>query len=270
MFRMDDKIAVAVSGGKDSLVLLHILNKIEKNYPSAEIFAVTVDEGIKGYREEAIKFVEEYCKKLKIKSVVVSFKKLYSYTLEEIVNKIKSTSGELTPCSYCGVLRRKALNKTARELGATKLATAHNLDDETQTILLNIVHGDVLRSARVEPVTTPIHKKFIQRVKPLCEIPENEVALYAYLKNIRFQTIRCPYAQFALRTELREFINRLEAGHSGIKFTIFRSLEKLRPILKKATEAKLKECKICGEPTITEICESCRMIKKFEINFMST
>jgi glucosamine 6-phosphate synthetase-like amidotransferase/phosphosugar isomerase protein len=80
------------------------------------------------------------------------------------------------------VLRRRALNVAAREAGADKLATAHNLDDETQTILLNLLHGDALRIARVNPVLAMSHPKLVQRVKPLCEVPEKEIAFYAFKK----------------------------------------------------------------------------------------
>jgi uncharacterized protein (TIGR00269 family) len=267
MFEPKDKIMLAVSGGKDSVTLLHILTKIEKAFPDAALSAVTVDEGIKGYRDEALKVAMKNCKKLGVEHVVTSFKKMYGYTLDEIVNMIRKRKEKgLTPCSYCGVLRRRTLNTAAREAGVDKLATAHSLDDETQTMLLNIIHGDALRIARVKPVLTVIHPRLVQRVKPFCEVPEKEVALYAYLRRIRFQGILCPYARTALRNDMRTMLNRLEEKHAGTKFTIFRSMERIRPALEEiAEEAKLQNCRICGEPTVGELCKPCQMLQELHI-----
>jgi len=263
MFDLDDKIVMAVSGGKDSTSLLHILAKIERDYPKASLVAVTVDEGIKDYRDEALKIAAENCAKLGIEHQIVSFKELYGYTLDEIVEEKVKSKSELTPCSYCGVLRRKALNMAARKLNADKIATAHTLDDEVQTILLNIFHGDILRMAREKPITDEKHPKFVQKVKPFCEIPEKETALYAYIKKIRFQIRPCPYAQEALRNDMRVMLNRLEEKHAGMKFTIFKSLEKIRPALEKIAEKeRLRECTECGEPTTERICKTCQMLKE--------
>ncbi|MEM3578065.1 MAG: TIGR00269 family protein [Candidatus Bathyarchaeia archaeon] len=263
MFDFDDKIAVAVSGGKDSVSLLHILAKIERDYPKASLVAVTVDEGIRGYRDEALRIAAENCRKLGVEHHTVSFKELYGYTLDEIVEKAVKRKSELTPCAYCGVLRRRALNTAARDLKADKIATAHTLDDETQTILLNMFHGDVLRIAREKPVTDEKHPKLVQKVKPFCEIPEKETALYAYVKNIRFQSKPCPYAQEALRNDIRIMLNRIEEKHAGTKFTIFKAIEKIRPALEKISEKEgLKECVECGEPTTAKICKTCQMLKE--------
>jgi len=266
MFKFDDKIAVAVSGGKDSISLLHILAKIERKHPKARLTAITVDEGIKGYRDEALRITAENCKKLDIEHVTISFKELFGYTFDQMIRRLKRKSHEEeTPCAYCGVLRRKALNMAARRIKADKLATAHTLDDETQTILLNIFHGDVMRIAKEKPVTDEVHPKLVQRTKPLCEIPERETSLYAYIKGIKFQSKPCPYASEALRNDARAMLNRMEERHSGIKFTIFRSIEKIRPALEEmARKEGLGECSECGEPTTDKICRTCQMRKQID------
>jgi len=267
MLEPDDKIAVAVSGGKDSLSLLHILADIEKNFPQASICAITVDEGIKGYRDEALKFAVKSCQELGIRHKIVSFKEKYKMTLDELTDIIRDKEeNKLSPCSYCGVLRRRALNVAVRQIGANKLATAHNLDDETQTILLNIIHGDAIRIARVKPVLDNGHPKLIQRIKPFCEVPEKEIALYAYLKKIEFQSVPCPYAQTALRNDIRRMLNTIEEKHTGTKFAIFRSIERIRPALEVfAEKEKLQDCKLCGEPTAEKVCKPCEMLQKLHI-----
>jgi uncharacterized protein (TIGR00269 family) len=267
MLEPNDKIAVAVSGGKDSLSLLHILADIEKKFPQTSICAITIDEGIKGYRDEALRFAAKTCQELGIKHKIVSFKEMYKITLDELEDIIRGEKkNELSPCSYCGVLRRRALNTAARQTEANKLATAHNLDDETQTILLNIVHGDAIRIARVKPILDIGHPKLVQRVKPFCEVPEKEIALYAYLKKIEFQSIPCPYAQTALRNDIRKMLNTMEEKHTGTKFAIFRSIERIRPALEASAEKeKLQDCKLCGEPTVGEVCIPCQMLQRLHI-----
>jgi len=262
-----DKIMVAVSGGKDSVTLLHILAKIEKAFPDVVLCAGTVDEGIRDYRDEALRIAEGNCRKLGVEHVVVSFKELFGYELDEIVELIRRRGENgLTPCSYCGVLRRKALNIMAREAGVDKLVIAHSLDDETQTMLLNIVHGDPMRIARSKPVLDVIHPKLVQRVKPLCMVPEKEVVLYAYLKGIEFQCIPCPYAQTALRNDIRDMLNRMEHKHAGTLFTVFNSIEKIRPALEAfAEEVKLQDCRLCGEPTVGDLCRPCQMLQELNV-----
>ncbi|MDW8023021.1 MAG: TIGR00269 family protein [Nitrososphaerota archaeon] len=263
MFDFDDKIAVAVSGGKDSVSLLHILAKIERDYPKASLVAVSVDEGIAGYRDEALKIAKENCEKLGIEHHITSFKELYGFALDEIVEKIKvGGKSDLTPCAYCGVLRRKALNIIARKVGADKLATAHTLDDEAQTVFLNMLHGDVMRISREKPVTDDVHPKLVRRVKPFCEIPEKETALFAYVKRIKFQSVPCPYAPEALRSDIRQFLNRMEEKHAGIKYTVFKAAERVRQALERTAGAEaLKECRLCGEPTMQDLCKACEMLQ---------
>jgi uncharacterized protein (TIGR00269 family) len=199
--------------------------------------------------------------------VVTSFKELFGYTMDEIV-KLTQERGEtgLLPCSYCGVLRRKAINTMAREAGVEKLVVAHSLDDETQTMLLNVIHGDPLRIARSKPVLDVIHPNFVQRVKPLCMVPEKEVVLYAYLKGIEFQSITCPYAQTALRNDIRNMLTQMEYKHAGTLFTVFHSIERIRPALEAATEkVKLQNCRLCGEPTVGDMCRACQMLQELGI-----
>jgi len=259
MLKPDDHVAVAVSGGKDSLSLLTILGKITKRFPKSRLTAVTVDEGIAEYRDEAIRIAKNYYRKHSIDYAIVSFENLFQMKLDELVKKKR----ELSPCSYCGVLRRRAINLAAEKVEADIVATGHNLDDEAQTAMLNIVHGDVTRISRVEPVLEDPNGRFLRRIKPICEIPEKEVALYAYENGIEFQSVPCPYMATSLRNDMRSMLNRMEVKHPGTKYTVFRSIEKLRSALKLyAGKIELKNCRYCGEPTTTDICQVCKILKK--------
>ncbi len=264
MLEYDDRLAVAVSGGKDSLSLLHILAKLKRFRPKTSLVAVTVDEGIKGYRDEALNIAVENCKSLEIPYHIVSFKELFGLTLDELLTKARvNGQTELTACAYCGVLRRRAMNVAAREVGATKIATAHTLDDEAQTVLMNILRGDISRLAKEKPVTSEAHPKLVRKIKPFCEIPENESALYAYVKKIPFQDTPCPYASEALRNDVRAMLNRMEEKHAGTKFTVSRAMERLRPALEQTTvKENFKTCCECGEPSAQELCKACEMLRQ--------
>jgi len=264
MLGFEDRVAVAVSGGKDSLSLLHVLAKLERSFPKASLVAITVDEGIRGYRDEALKIAASNCRELGIEHEVVSFKELFGLTLDEVVKRLhRKRSESLTSCACCGVLRRKALNLAARKVGANKIATGHTLDDETQTILLNIFHGDVLRLAREKPVTDEVHPKLVQKIKPFCEIPEKETALYAYVRKIKFQSRPCPFASEALRNDVRAMLDKVEENRAGVKYTIFRSIERIRPALEELDKREgLTECSECGEPTSEKVCRTCQILKQ--------
>jgi uncharacterized protein (TIGR00269 family) len=257
MLEYDDHIAVAVSGGKDSLTLLNLLVKLEERFPRSRLTAVSVDEGIDGYRDEALGMAAEVCAKLAVKHLVVSYRELFGTTTDEIA-RLKLNQ---TPCAYCGVFRRKAINKAAVMVGATKIATAHNLDDEVQTILLNMLHGDPLRILRSGPVLKDPRGRFLPRIKPLCDIPEKEIVLYAYLTGIEFQSVTCPHGHEALRNDIRTFLNQMEIKHPGSKFTLLRSAERLRTLMGRDVPlSELHECVKCGDPTPHELCEACIML----------
>jgi len=255
MFSPRDHIAVAVSGGKDSLSLLMILSKLKVRFPLSKLTAVIIDEGIREYREEAVSLAKALSDSLKVEHRLFSFKEFYQVTLDEVVQKHK----KLTPCSYCGVLRRRALEKAARIVEADKIATGHNLDDEVQTMLLNILHGGVERLVRTSPVLTDPEQRFIPRVKPLCGVYEREITLYAYVTGLEFQHIPCPHRNMALRGEIRDLLNGLEQKHPGLKYTAYSSKMKLSGLLG-SRRSMLNNCKVCGEWTGNDLCEVCRIL----------
>jgi len=264
MFEFDSRIAVGVSGGKDSLNLLHLLVDIEEKFPRAEVVAVSIDEGVRGYRDEALRLTEEACSRLGVESLILSFKDLFDFTMDEIV--ARTGDGELTPCSYCGVLRRRALNEAAKRVGADRLATAHNLDDMAQTAMLNMMRGDIRRLATMHPAGNDL-RGFVRRVKPFCEVPERESTLYAYLKSVEFQGVSCPYAEEAMRTDIRRFLNRMEVKRPGTKFIVYRTALAIIPKIRGAAMEPSSLCKICGEPTQGEICRVCQLLGEVSKEF---
>jgi len=254
----DSKIAIAVSGGKDSTVTLNVINDIFSKRANIYLYCITVDEGICGYRDESLNFVRRNCSKLGIDHYVISFKDTIGKTMDEIV----SMRDELGECSYCGVFRRLCLNKKSKELEIDKLVTGHNLDDMAQSILMNFVNGDMQKLARLGP-----HKKIqpglVPRMLPLRSIPEKEVALYAIIKNIEFHDAECPYSTRALRGVFRDIIDSLEYKNPGTKHSILNSYNDIKDILlEKYPPTDLNKCLKCGEPTSQKLCKVCILKSK--------
>lgn len=253
----NETIAVALSGGKDSTVLLYVLNKIFGDRPDIDLVAITIDEGIAGYRSHTIQKSKELADKLGVRHIICSFYEEYGMTLDELTDRERSHGA----CSYCGVLRKKLLNKTAKEVGATRLAIGHNLDDEAQTILLNHLKGDVSRLVRLDPPRKI--EGLTLRAKPLRSIPEKEVALYAIVNELSMDFSECPYAHEAIRGEVRDMLNEFEAKHPGTKHSLLSGFQKLVPILAKEyppEENKLSECRVCGDLCTEGLCQSCKLL----------
>lgn len=265
LLRKDDKIAVGVSGGKDSLTLLTIFNDIEKRFPDSEMKAILIDEGIKHYREQALEFALKLTKKLEVPLEIFSFKDLYGYSMDEIVEiAAKKSDNGPAPCSYCGTLRRRALNYGAKKMGANKLATAHNLDDEAETVLMNILRSDINRIGRTGPMTKKLEDIFVTRIKPMREIPEKEIVLYAYYNNIPFHAFDCPYAPRSFRSDIRDILTNMEEKRPGIKFALLRSGDKIQNLITKSEP--IYNCIECGQPSTTKLCKICRMFDEIGIN----
>ena len=185
MIQYGHKVCIGVSGGKDSLALLHILNQMSKMH-HFKIEAATIDEGIPGYRDEALGIVKQYCTKLGVKHKVYSYSNLFDVTLDDALklrNGKKSSS-----CAICGTLRRRALDAAAKDMNADVVATAHNLDDAIQTFLINIMSGDTERIIWQNPEAADSN-----RIKPFSHIYEQEIVFYAFANKIPFQSEPCPH-----------------------------------------------------------------------------
>ncbi|MFH1917146.1 MAG: tRNA 2-thiocytidine biosynthesis TtcA family protein [Nanoarchaeota archaeon] len=220
LFTKNDRLCVAVSGGKDSMSLLYIINKYFKN-----VVALAIDEGIAGYRPHTLRHLKRFCTAHNIPLKVLSFKERTGKTLDQWMKKEKH------PCSVCGVYRRKLLNEGAK--GFDVLALGHNLDDEAQTVLMNLCtfKPDLMH---VQLPKSPKSENFVPRVKPFCFLKEKEVLLYAVLLGISPSFVECPYMHEALRNDARDALNAHELERPGSKARLYEAhLEVVQTFLSK-------------------------------------
>lgn len=255
-----DRIAVAVSGGKDSTALLYVLKKILADRLAdgeVDLFAITVDEGIVGYRDDTMNLARKAVEDLGIRQEVVSFKDEYGFDLDSAVQ-----DGAM-PCTVCGVFRKNALNRAAKRLKATKLATGHNLDDEAQSVMMNYMKGDMERLVRFRPKRR--QPGLVPRIKPLREIPEKEVALYGMVMGFYAESQECPYARLSFRSDVRDMMNRLEDLFPGTKHSTLEGYERVLGLADgQWAQIDLSSCEICGEPCVKDLCMACKLLKKLK------
>ena len=262
LFSSADRIVVGLSGGKDSAVMLYLLHDVFQRNPRVEIIPVTIDEGIIGIKGR-LKQARSLCKMLGLEHRVYSLEERLGFSVDDVMKRVGDGAGA---CSYCGVLRRRVLNDVARELSADKVAIGHNLDDEIQSAFMNFVRGDLERMARLGPVVGVIRNRlFVPRVKPLRDVLESEVLLYAKLNKLPYSTSKCPYAGDSSRSTVRVILSELEERHPGSKFQMLQSTDQLIVLMKeKVSERRdtIRYCTVCGEPTSQEKCKTCLILEK--------
>ena len=252
-----EKVAIALSGGKDSILTMFLLDKFRNEF-NLQLVAISIDEGILGYRENGLETARKYANSLEIELVEKSFKEEYGLQLDQIHSLYKSA------CIPCGVFRRHALNKTAHQLNAEKLATGHNLDDEVQSYLMSFARADFRRFSKFGPKLDRIHPQLVPRIKPLWRIPEKDVGIWAILNEVEVHFAECPYSQQSLRAKLKTYLNKLEEDYAGTKLNLLESFEKTFKPNKKFVE--LLECEKCGEASSLSICKACEMLDEINKN----
>jgi uncharacterized protein (TIGR00269 family) len=256
IFYRHAKIALALSGGKDSSTLLYVMKTLFSNRKDIEIVAVLIDEGIAGYRGQTLEHGRALAERLEVPYVEKSFRETFDATTDEVASRDQ----EQAPCSFCGVMRKTLLNRTARELGADALATGHNLDDEAQTVLLNCLRGDVDRLFRLRPRRG--QPGMVPRIKPLQRVPEKETALYAITHQLYpFDSGSCPHIGEAMRLEVKSMLNDLEARHPGTKYSLLKSLERILALAPESS-FQARPCQRCGEPSGNGTCQSCLLLDR--------
>ncbi len=246
MFGPKDRVAVAVSGGKDSLALWDVLAELGQ----ASV-GVHLDLGIGEYSRRSRKVVEEFAMARGLPLEVVDIEGEFGFGIPE------AARGPRPACSVCGLTKRYALNRVAREKGFTVLATGHNMDDEAATLLGNVLRWEGEYLARQGPVLEA-GPGFVKRVKPLWRLSEMETAAYAFLRGIEYVVEECPLVSGNTQLKAKEALALLEDFSPGTKQSFLAAfLERGKPAFR-ATPVYLAPCSRCGEPTTGEVCAFCR------------
>jgi len=260
-----DRVLMAVSGGKDSIAMMYLLSMV---HPVDRLAAVTVVEGVSGYvREREVRICESVARRLGIEYEVLNVKDLLGYTVGDLVEIARRRGLNLSPCTFCGIIRRRALNTYARSKGFDKVATAHTLNDEVQTALLNVLRGDRMRLAQWHPKSQPHSPLLVKRVKPLRYVYEYELATYAYVKGIPFQSEQCPFllSRPTIRARLKPLSVEYEHVSPGALLKFVRFLDRtLEPLVREINSKgiQLPTCIKCGEPTAPgrQLCRICELM----------
>ncbi len=263
---------IGLSGGKDSAVLTHILHETFERDPRIDLFALTIHEGIEGYRDESLEACKRLAGERDIRHEIASYDEEFSIAMDDVVEQDRS----MAACAYCGVFRRDVLERRASDLGADLLLTGHNLDDEAQTALMNFLSGDLTQIAKHHEASLGgLHERatnspFTPRAKPLRDVPEKEVALYARLRELPAHITECPHASGAYRGEIQELLLALEDNHPGTRHSIMSGYEELAARLAAektpTTQDELTECDSCEALTVHDVCRSCQLLTELQMS----
>ncbi len=265
MFKREEKILVAVSGGKDSLSLWDIL--IRLGYQADGVYlGLGIDGGVE-YSHESQKLTEQFAQQRNLKLHIVDVEKEYGQSIPMLAEKTHRGYGK--PCSVCGLAKRHEMNRIARDLGYDVLATGHNLDDEAAVLFGNTLSWEGTYLQRQSPVLAESNG-LARKVKPLCRFYERDMAAYAMLSGIEYIYEECPFSVGSTSIYYKEMLNQLENQRPGAKLTFYlRFLEAknsglfAQPI---AVEFATHLCQKCGQPTSApDLCSFCRMIEKVSL-----
>lgn len=265
MFTREEKILVAVSGGKDSLSLWDILLRL--GYQADGLYlALGVDEGI-GYSRESQRLTEKFAGERNLILRVVDIEKTYGKSIPALAEIGRRGHGRL--CSVCGLAKRHEMNRIARDFGYDVLATGHNLDDEAAVLFANTLvwsEDYLLRQGPVLPASDGLARK----VKPLCRFYEREMTAYAIARGIEYIYDECPFADGSQSIFYKETLNRLETARPGAKLVFYLNFLEVRKngklfMERNAAQIQLHPCPNCRQATSAPgLCSFCRMIEKAE------
>lgn len=222
LFYPGERVAIGASGGKDSTVLASVLKTLNERYNyGLDLMLLSIDEGIKGYRDDSLETVKRNAVQYGMPLEIVSYGDLYGWTMDQVVAEI----GKKGNCTYCGVFRRQALDRGAAKLDIKHVVTGHNADDVAETVMMNLLRGDVPRLARGTYIMTGSAASDIKRSKPLKYAYEKEIVLYAHHKKLDYFSTECIYSPEAFRGSARTLIKDLEKIRPSAILDIVRSGE---------------------------------------------
>nr|CAD7462770.1 unnamed protein product [Timema tahoe] len=268
LFKRGDSVAVAASGGKDSTVLAYVLKLLNKRHDyGLKLLLLSIDEGITecvhtinanvdlGYRDDSLETVKQNRDEYDMPLKILSYEELYGWTMDAIVKQI----GRKNNCTFCGVFRRQALDRGVMMLDVDCLATGHNADDIAETVLMNILRGDIARLQRCTAIVTA-SEGTIPRCKPLKYTYEKEIVMYAYFKKLTYFSTECVFAPNAYRGHARAFLKDLEKIRPTSIIDIIHSGEQLS-VHEGVRLAVRGKCPRCGFLTSQPVCKACTLLE---------
>ncbi|MCS7277531.1 MAG: TIGR00269 family protein [Aquificaceae bacterium] len=258
MFGKEDKLLVAISGGKDSLSLWDALYRL--SYSADGLY---INLGIGEYSQKSLQACKNFADKRGLKLHVLDLQKEIA-TIPQIKEVEKRPA-----CSFCGQLKRYYMNRFARMHGYTVIATGHNLDDESATLFSNVLSWNIEYLARQYPVL-PESDGLVRKVKPLVKFTEKENALYAFLSGIDYVEEECPFAEGASSIEHKKILSQLEEKSPGTKLRFYMDFIRKFHALLGHKEVRLRPCSLCGEPTVSEVCSVCKLKEKTNLKTLSS
>jgi len=264
MFSLQERVLVAVSGGKDSLSLWDILVRL--GYQADGLYICLGIDGGFGYSDQSQRLTEKFALERGLRLHVVDVAKEYGETIIQIAGR--THRGFEKTCSVCGLTKRHIMNRTARQGGYHVLVTGHNLDDEAATLLSNTLNWSPGYLVRQSPVLEADQPGLVRKAKPLCRIYERDMAAYALLRGIEYVYEECPYAVGSNTIFYKGLLNQLEAQRPGAKLSFYLSFLQAKAGGLFAPQAdqeidRLHTCPSCGQPTTAPgDCAFCRMMAK--------
>ena len=264
MFTRQQRVLVAVSGGKDSLSLWDILQQL--GYQADGLYIGLGIEGGVDYSSQSQRMAEQFAVSRGLKLHVVDVPETYGEPIPVIARRTERGQGK--PCAVCGMTKRHIMNRVGRDSGYDVLVTGHNLDDEAAVLFGNTLHWMPGYLVRQGPVLEANRPGVIRKAKPLCRFYEREMAAYALLRGIEYIYEECPYADGARSIYYKEILNRMEHDRPGIKLNFYLSFLQAKANGLFAPQADpdlelLHTCPNCGQPTSApERCSFCRMLDR--------
>lgn len=247
LFLRGERVAIGASGGKDSTVLASVLKTLNERHDyGLDLVLLSVDEGIRGYRDDSLETVKRNALQYDMPLKIVGYGELYGWTMDQVVETI----GKKGNCTYCGVFRRQALDRGAKMLSIKHVVTGHNADDVAETVLMNLLRGDLPRLSRATSIVTGDSNSDVKRSKPLKYSYEKEIVLYAHHKKLDYFSTECIYSPEAFRGSARSLIKNLEKVRPSAILDIVRSGEDMARLVPGKQPDK---CACKGKPPPAEV-----------------